>query len=251
MRRVRYQQIASKLLKTAVILNHPQLSSYIPETRWYSPEALHDMLEKYPVVYLKPDKGTGGGGIIRIRRINHYRFEYKDLSRSRVLPYSQLLRFVGRKLIPSQRYIIQKGISLACVGDRPFDIRVILQKPNGKWLVSGIAAKIAKPGKIVTNYCKGGQPYDVFKALYLATSKDHEKAKKIFIEIYYISKEIAKILNRRFSGLRELGIDVGVDKQYNIWVFEVNTHPNFQLFRRIGNQEMYHCIRKRHKQFVI
>ena len=118
-------------------------------------------------------------------------------------------------------------------------------------LISGIAAKIAKPGKIVTNYCKGGQPYDVFKALYLATSKNHEKAKKIFIEIYYISKEIAKILNRRFSGLRELGIDVGVDKQYNIWVFEVNTHPNFQLFRRIGNQEMYHCIRKRHKQFVI
>lgn len=249
MKRARYQQIASKLLKTAVILNHPQLATYIPETRWYSKEVLLEMMEKYPTVYLKPDKGTGGGGIIRIRRWNHHRYEYQDLSKRRVVSLFQLFRILDQKLA-KQRYLIQQGIALASIRGCPFDIRVFLQKPHHEWLISGMAAKIAKPGKIVTNYCKGGQPYDIFKALYLATSKNHEIAKKIFVELYYISKEIAKILNRRFWGLRELGIDLGIDQQLRIWIFEVNTNPNFQLFKKIGNQEMYHCIRRRHRLLV-
>ena len=250
MRRVRYQQIASKLLKTAVIRNHPPLAAYIPETRWYSREALLEMMKKYSTVYLKPDKGTGGGGIIRLRKMGDNRYEYKDLTSRRVTSFDQLLRLLDRKIRSKHHYLIQKGISLASIQGCPFDIRVFLQKPHHEWLISGMAAKIAKPGKIVTNYCKGGRPYDIFKALYLATSKNHEIAKKIFVELYYISKEIAKILNRRFLGLRELGIDLGIDKQNRIWVFEVNTNPNFQLFKKIGNQEMYHCIRRRHQQFV-
>lgn len=250
MRRASYQQIASKLLKTAVILSDPHLATYIPETRWFSKDTLYYMLRKYPVVYLKPDKGTGGGGIIRLRKISETDYEYKDLYSRRVIPYSQLFQVLKRKLIPTQRYLIQKGISLACIDGRPFDIRIFLQKLNDQWLISGMAAKIAKPGRIVTNFCKGGKPYDIFKALYLITSKNHEKAKKIFVELYYISKEIAKILNRRFPGLRELGIDAGIDKQNKIWIFEVNTHPNFQLFRRIGDQRMYHCIRRRHLQLT-
>lgn len=250
MGKVRYQQIASKLLKTAVIRRDPALAEYIPETRWYSKDTLAEMLAKYSTVYLKPDKGTGGGGIIRLRRLNNNCVEYKDLYRRRVVPFYQLVRVLERRLTPNRRYLIQKGISLASIQGCPFDIRVFLQKPQRKWLISGIAAKIAKPGKIVTNYCKGGQPCDIFKALYLATAKNQEIAKKIFVELYYISKEIAKILNKRFLGLRELGIDLGIDKQNRIWIFEVNTNPNFQLFKKIGNREMYHCIRRRHRQFV-
>ena len=118
MRRARYQQIASKLLKTAVILNHPQLSSYIPETRWYSPEALHEMLEKYPVVYLKPDKGTGGGGIIRIRRINHYRFEYKDLSQQPSASVLPALAF-RRQKVDSLAKIHYSKRDFPCMCGRP------------------------------------------------------------------------------------------------------------------------------------
>lgn len=235
MRKFKYQQIASKALKTMVLLTSNRIANYIPETRWHRSGNLAYMLHKYPAVYVKPDKGTGGGGIIRLKRISADFVQYQDLHEQKLLPVVHVHRWLDRKLVPNHRYILQRGISLAEIQRRPFDIRVLLQKPHDMWIISGMAAKAAAPGKIVTNYCKGGKPLGIFEALHAATEKNHEKAKKIFVELYYLSKEIAKILNRRFGGLKELGIDVGIDKQHKIWVFEVNTQPNFQMFRKLSN----------------
>lgn len=251
MRRYKYQQIASKALKTMVLLTSEHVAKYIPETKWYQFETLLYMLQKYPVVYIKPDKGTGGGGIIRIRRLAPDRMEYRDLYGRKVMHVSQLYYWLNKKLNKSQKYIVQHGISLAQINGRPCDIRVLLQKPVDKWIISGMIAKVAAPGKIVTNYCKGGQPFEIFNALHLISSNDRIKAKKIFIELYYLSKEIAKILNRRFRGLRELGIDVGIDKQNKIWIFEVNTQPNFQMFRKLQNKDMYQLIQRVHRRIVV
>lgn len=245
----KYQQIASKALKTMVLMKNDRVASYIPETRWYHDHTLMEMLNKYSFIYIKPDKGTGGGGILSVRRIHVDQVEVCDLYHKKRIPIFQLYGWLRKRLKSSQRYIVQRGIDLANVRGRPFDIRVFMQKPKRYWMISGIAAKIAAPGKIVTNYCKGGRPIEATKALYVAT-RDHEKVKKITIEIYYLSKEIAKILNRQFAGLRELGIDLGIDKQNKIWIFEVNTQPNFKMFRQLENRQMYHVIRKVHQQIV-
>lgn len=249
MNRYKYQQIASKALKTTVLMKNDRVASYIPETKWFHHQTLIEMLKKYSCVYIKPDKGTGGGGILSVRRIYVDQVEVCDLYHKKRIHILQLYGWLRRKLRPSQRYILQRGIDLADVRGRPFDLRVFMQKPKKNWLISGMAAKIAAPGKIVTNFCKGGQPIEATKALYFAT-KDHEKVKKIIIEIYYLSKEIAKILNRQFAGLRELGIDLGIDKQNRIWIFEVNTQPHFQMFRKLKNRQMYNHIRKVHQQIV-
>ena len=62
----RYQQIASKMLKTRVLQQDPFLRGTIPETLWYTRRNLEEMLERYGTVFVKPDKGGGGVGILRV-----------------------------------------------------------------------------------------------------------------------------------------------------------------------------------------
>lgn len=87
------------------------------------------------------------------------------------------------------------------------------------------------------------------KALY-QVSTQKKQTNFLMRKIYNLSKEIAKTLNIFFPGLRELGIDLGVDKNLDIWIFEVNTRPDFKMFRVLDNHHMYDRIRKTHRFIV-
>ncbi len=245
-----YQQIASKTLKTLVLQKNEGLREYLPETNWYHSDTLKEMLDKHGSVFIKPDKGGGGKGAIRIRKLSDQKMECRSLYESKVLQPEQIRPWIERRLNPTRKYIIQQGIHLATIKGRPFDLRILLQKPDKEWEVNGICAKLAAPGKIVTNYCKGGQPYEAYKALLEVSSHDKKKAKELYVELYFLSKEIAKTLNARFTGLKELGIDAGIDKQLRIWIFEVNTRPNFKMFRYLSDPSMFYKIRKTHRKLV-
>jgi hypothetical protein len=160
-----YQQIASKTLKTWVLQKSEVIRAYLPETNWYHPETLNEMLDKYGSVFIKPDKGGGGKGAIRVQKRSGQIVECRSLYERNVLPPTQIRDWIERRLNPTKKYIIQQGIYLATVKGRPFDLRILLQKPDKEWEVNGICAKLAAPGKIVTNYCKGAQPYEAYKAL--------------------------------------------------------------------------------------
>ncbi|SEM82108.1 YheC/YheD family protein [Lihuaxuella thermophila] len=243
-----YQQIASKTLKTWVLQKNEAIRAYLPETHWYHPETLNLMLDKHGSVFIKPDKGGGGRGAIRIEKRSNQKVECRSLNERILLPPEQIIGWIERRLNPTKKYIMQQGIHLATIKGRPFDLRIFLQKPRQEWEVNGICAKLASPGKIVTNYSKGGQPYEAYKALLGITSQDKKKAKEIFVELYCLSKEIAKTLNSRFSGLKELGIDAGIDKQLRIWIFEVNTKPNFKMFRYLPDRRMFMRIYQTHRK---
>lgn len=63
------QRVASKWTKTNAILPNPTLAPYIPETRLYTFEHLNEMLAVYGTVYIKPDNGTYGKGVMRAERL--------------------------------------------------------------------------------------------------------------------------------------------------------------------------------------
>ncbi|SFI69124.1 YheC/YheD family protein [Thermoflavimicrobium dichotomicum] len=246
----RYQQIASKALKTMVLLKHGQVRAYLPETKWFNRETLFYMLEKYASVYIKPDKGGGGAGIIRVRKWNEKSYECCSPYGCSIVASSQLFKWIEQRFLPKKRYIVQQGISLATVHGRPFDLRIFLQKPENEWKVTGIVAKIAAPGKIVTNYCKGGTPCNAVQALLSITKNNYGKTKGHLKEISFLSKRVAKILNNKFIGLKELGIDAGIDQQGKLWIFEVNTRPQFKMFSKLPDLGMYRQIIKNHRKII-
>lgn len=245
-----YQQIASKLLKTRVLEKTESLRPFLPETRWYSSDTLKLMLKRYPIVYIKPDKGGGGGGILRVRKLEDDKYEVRFRACAKITTWSQLDGWLRSCFIAGKRYLIQQGINLATINGRPFDFRLLLQRPNKDWKLTGIVAKAAAPGRIVTNHCKGGKPVVAAEALLVAADGDLNTVERWVKMLVWLGLGTADALHAKFTGLRELGIDVGLDKNGRFWIFEVNTRPQFQMFKKIGNRSMYRKIMQFHRKIV-
>ncbi|WP_231638600.1 YheC/YheD family protein [Paenibacillus sp. JCM 10914] len=63
------QRVASKWAKTKIILNNKGLASYVPSTRQYTLEALEEMLNIHTLVFIKPDRGTYGIGVMSVEEL--------------------------------------------------------------------------------------------------------------------------------------------------------------------------------------
>lgn len=62
---MKIQRVPSKWAKTKVILQNQSLSLYVPDTRKYDLNVLKEMLALYAMVYIKPDRGSFGIGVMR------------------------------------------------------------------------------------------------------------------------------------------------------------------------------------------
>lgn len=244
----RYRQIASKALKTKVMMENPGLLPYIPKTTWYTPHTLDRMLAVFPTVFIKPDKGGGGAGILRVQKEREGRFQICFRKVCRSVERFRLAGMVNGLLIPGKRYLIQQGIDLARIQGRPVDIRILLQKPERKWVISGMVAKVAAQGQFVTNHSKGGKPVSLEKAFALIWGKETPVASFLLDQLKELALRTAFVLDSRFPGIKELGIDVGADQSGRLWIFEVNTRPQFQMFRKVQGPGFYTEILKRHRQ---
>lgn len=245
----RYQTVASKLKKTAVLLKNERLKTHIPESRKYQKQTVLSMLKRYPFVFLKPDIGGGGKGAIKLIESGD-EVKCQTLNKKKILPIDEVFAWIEEQMLPGRTYMAQQGIEMAQVDGRNVDFRVHLQKPRSRWLVTGFCAKLAVPGSLVTNRCRGGLPLEAKEALKRISYNDQEKEKSLKEEIYSVSKEIAKTLNKRFTGLKELGVDLTVDRNGKIWVFEVNTCPVIKLFQSLKDKAAYQRILQIRKQIM-
>ncbi|ETT35229.1 hypothetical protein C161_18534 [Paenibacillus sp. FSL R5-192] len=66
------QRVSSKWAKTAVLQRSRIVNEYIPVTRKYSRQTLERMTELFESNYIKPDRGTYGNGVMRVRTTRLY-----------------------------------------------------------------------------------------------------------------------------------------------------------------------------------
>jgi len=240
--------VASKLDKTAVLLTDRQLKKFIPETRPFSPANLFAMLSLYPSVYVKPDKGGGGARVVAVSKqgkqfVAHYR------TRKTVFQAQEQLVSFLQKLARGDLLLLQRGIEVLRADGMPFDIRVCVQKPANDWLVTGLIAKVAAPGRIVTNRCSGGKAMPLDVALHSAgLSVDAGAA--VWRTLAALAERVAQVLETKYPALRELGLDIGLDGNVHPWIFEVNTQPRYKNFKQLPDPEIYRQIDRYHRQIV-
>lgn len=264
---MRIQRVSSKWAKTKVILQNRLLSVFIPETRKYNLEALKELLGMYGTVFIKPDRGTYGNGVMRAeqRIVNLSPSEQQPgdeyaAAEGNVAPPPQQLMYILRygleaeaftspeqlhaaiKLRTKRRvYLIQKGIDLLCHTDRPFDLRILTQKnPKGGWETTGMVGRVAAPQKIVTNYHNGGSVLPVRSLLKGHMSED--ELEKAIHNLKTLGVRIAAQLETAYPGIKEIGLDVAVDQHHDMWLLEVNTLPAIMVFKQFPNKSIYRRI---------
>lgn len=204
-----------------------KVSHYVPDTvKFGSSKDLQRMLNKYPLLYLKPIDGKAGKGIMTIEQhsaawVLKQRVGTKLISKS----------FQNERQIWSQLrsktesgYVIQQGIHLATYDGRLFDIRALVQKDGtGTFSISGIGIRVAGKNSITTHVPRGGSiasPDAVLKRL-----MSEEQYEEFIQRLKNTILELASALEDHYPGLGEMSMDIGLDKGGQLWFFEANAKP--------------------------
>lgn len=208
------------------------VKSYLPESHAFQDFAmLKSMCSKYPIVFLKPVRGSLGKGIIRIVRKSggSYNCQYATVNGTKSQSYGSLQKLyqsISTKLKLS-RYQIQQGLQLVAVGGRPMDFRALVQKnQSGKWSITSIVARIAGNQHFVSNLARGGTLSPVKEAL-IKSNLGSGKVGAVNARLRKASIAIAEGLERQIpEHFGEMGIDLAVSKSGRVWLLEVNSKPS-------------------------
>jgi hypothetical protein len=224
-----------KWLKHESLWSEPLLREYLPDTMLFTPKNFIQMIDKYTVLFLKPDLGMKGQGVMKVSR-EEEDYIIRTAYHTHKYPSKKLAALKLKHLIGDKRYIVQQGIDLIKLEDKPIDFRALMHlKPEGDWRFFGIMGKVAAPNSFVTNHSNGGKAIRLYDAL--GVSK--EEGKEWYLQIKDISLLIASAMKEHFPKIAELGLDIAIDTERKIWLVEANTKPQFQLFRYHSNPRLY------------
>ncbi|MCL6453409.1 MAG: YheC/YheD family protein [Alicyclobacillus sp.] len=230
---------------------------HVPKTIRFTPgKATSEFIRVHNPVFLKPVHGSLGFGIIRVIRQSDGSYSY-DVKRRGAREHgtspthSALLQFL-RGRIGRKPYLVQQGLTLAKYRERPFDIRIVLQRDgSGDWRRTKVFARVAQPGDFTSNLTSGGEalPVQVVNRAIYAQKAARVRCRR---EILRVSHLVAAVLEEQ-SGrlLGELGIDIGLDEDGHVWVIEVNSKPWKRPYTEKGRQDLVDLAFTRPIQYAI
>jgi len=206
----------------------------IPTVKLVNIELLMGMINLYSKIIIKPVSGHQGGGILFIEKQDDNLFKIIDSGRILLYKKQELLDLVLPK-IKEEEYIGQKFISSRLQSGLVYDFRLHVQKNGeGKWVITTIYPRIGAFGSITSNLSGGG--YTAFLDSFL---------QKEFNDNWFDIKRMLEQFSLNFSNhfdslyndvtFDELGIDVGIDENQKLWLFEVNWRPGAPI---IFNREL-------------
>lgn len=224
------------------------IKKYLPQTGRYAADALATYLKRYDTVYVKPSGGSRGQGVLKVWRDGSAIVVHHTTRHPRRFTSVRSAQKYIDDLRGGSAYVIQQGISLARVDGRPFDIRVMMQKevPGGKWQYSGMVAKVAGQGSVVTNVALShGHLITVENALRQSLGWSQTRIKRCTDELIRLGHRAATHFDK-YQPYREIGFDVAVDTSGRIWLIEENTAPSHPLFAKLkSDQSPYRRIQYR------
>ena len=217
-----------KLETFAVLRRVPEVRRYLPLTARLTPGNLARVLHRSHDLYLKPDNLSRGRGVHRLTRApgGGWRLTYRRPARnvSRYLPDVEAGRRALAGLLRARSvYLVQEGLALATYLGNRFDMRALVQKDGeGRWVVSGLVARIAPVGSAITSPRSGGLvalPEQVLR--YAFGGRGSHVLQEVKEAALAVTRGIEAALGPRY----ELGIDLGVLRDGTVQLIEVNGMP--------------------------
>lgn len=214
---------------------HHVLATYLPKTIKPTTieEVIHSLFADEALV-IKPVHGSQGKGILFIsfqRDIITMQTHHHGKIITAMLSFDELKKWL-QKIFTKNSYIVQTYLSLITDKNKPFDMRVLLQKnAHGGWQEVGRGIKVGLPGSLVSNLHNGGsvQSFDTWIYEQPAQKQIHEQLNEL---IHFIPLA----LEEEFGCLFELGIDIGIDSKGHCWLLEVNSKPGYRMIKNTNEK---------------
>jgi glutathione synthase/RimK-type ligase-like ATP-grasp enzyme len=228
--------LGDKMKNHQHLIQHSGLLPYMTPTELvHSIQDVKTALLNYGTVVIKPVRNSLGVGVIKITsETGTHQAEGRDMHNKIFHKYfpsrASLMIWVKNQL--KVQMIVQPYLELSTPEGIPFDIRVLVQKDGtGNWSETGKAIRAGVVNGLTSNLCGGGKAHNA--SSFLRKYYDENQISVIEEKISYIVRELPPFLEGRHGRLVELGIDVGVDKDGEVWVIEVNSKPGRTSFQRI------------------
>lgn len=201
-------------------------SYLIPTEAVKSADHFIKYISAFEKVVFKPIDGRKGKGIYFIVQEGD-RFSVKGEGTHRDYSASQLRGFIKKKL-SNETFIVQPYIQSVTRSGQVFDFRLHVQKNGeGEWVITTIYPRVAPKGSIIANINSGG--YTNYLDPFLE-QEFKDEAFNIKKKLEYFSLSLAKHLDelqmeKYGEVIDEIGVDIGMDQDYKLWIYEVNWRP--------------------------
>jgi hypothetical protein len=193
-------------------------------------QILFDMIKRYEKVIIKPLIGHQGGGVVFIEKDGEDHYKINDAELLSSIYEEQLLNLISHK-IQEQDYLVQQFISSQTKSGHVFDFRLHVQKNGeGKWVITSIYPRIGRLGSITSNMGSYSTYLDIFLKTEFGDSW-HDIQRDLEQFAISFSNHFDSLYD---SELDELGIDVGIDANQKLWLFEVNWRPGLPIIYNVG-----------------
>jgi hypothetical protein len=227
------------------IMLNSELSKYLPPTELsVNFDQVSRFINCHLNVILKPIHLSRGRGICVIEKtdcgckIADYRYKYPIFSE--FYDDESIKNFFDANQEFFDKYLIQKYIPLAKIGESLFDIRVVMQKQKDKaWGCTGIECRVSNNNSHLTNISRGGYALSLSEALQQAFAKDCELLSQ---QIDEFCSSFCSYTDTSKEHYAEFGLDIAIDTDKNLWLIEANVFPSFKGFKRM-DPRIYLSIR--------
>lgn len=226
-------------------LSKSPLSPYIPETiKVTCGKMVIAKVNSWGKLLLKPTFGSGGAGIYRVEKKGQTFTISADLGgkiSDKTIDSESEAEVWLDQLFDKKEYLAQRYLKLTDSQNRPFDIRILMQKDMaGRWTVRGKGIRRGSENGILSNLRAGGMVLPLED--YVSSLSQRSR---IFIlhELEEILSELPAILESTFPRLFELGIDISISKDLALWILDTNSKPGRKVLLQ-NNPEMKDILYK-------
>jgi glutathione synthase/RimK-type ligase-like ATP-grasp enzyme len=182
------------------------------------------IMKKYTRVVIKPDSGNRARSIYFIKLLEEDKVHCVNGLDETIYSFQEFKEFFIQ-LVSKEKYLIQPFIECKTKAGLTYDFRLHVQKNEiGKWIINIIYPRISGGQKLTSNISSGGYRGEFIPFLIEEFGDQYYDVKQL-IEHFAISFAThfdTLYPNRSFD---ELGIDIAIDQNHRIYIFEVNWRP--------------------------
>ncbi|WP_374149453.1 YheC/YheD family protein [Priestia megaterium] len=208
-----------------------EIRNHLPYTqRLKNRTNLSLFLHQYKDIFLKPINAStahSSKGIFRVKlqREGNVKIFYREKNKMREKGFKSYQKFqdwIFPKL-SSEDYVLQKSIETMKNSENATDIRINMNKNSrGEWEVSMILVRVAtNVSHVIPRFATFCSISNFIKMI----TDDEEKREDMERSIGNIGLKICRSFDKSGYHMADLGIDLGMDKNGHVWVFEINPLP--------------------------